>query len=78
MYTIVILTSKVFTSCSSQQIDPNYQMLTKKVFVDLTSHEAAEKRAEHGSQQKRAKIFCLVYTIEKFHDRIPAIKETWG
>ena len=58
--------------------DPNYQMLTQKVFVDLTSHEAAEKRAEHGSQQKRVKIFCLVYTIEKFHDRIPAIKETWG
>jgi hypothetical protein len=54
-------------------------MLTEKVFVDLTSHEAAEKRAEHGlSQMKRAKIFCLVYTIEKFHDRIPAIKETWG
>lgn len=58
--------------------DPNYTMLTEKVFVDLTSHEAAEKRAEHGSQQKRVKIFCLVYTIEKFHDRIPAIKETWG
>lgn len=58
--------------------DPNYTMLTQKVFVDLTSHEAAEKRAEHGSQQKRAKIFCLVYTIEKFHDRIPPIKDTWG
>ncbi|KAL7520445.1 hypothetical protein ACHAWX_006249 [Stephanocyclus meneghinianus] len=59
--------------------DPNYIMLTEKVFVDLTSHEAAEKRAEHElSQKKRAKIFCLVYTIEKFHDRIPAIKETWG
>eukprot|EP00804_Cyclotella_cryptica_P002281 CCRYP_004017-RA/>CCRYP_004017-RA protein AED:0.24 eAED:0.24 QI:148/1/1/1/1/1/6/1023/1015 len=59
--------------------DPNYIMLTERVFVDLTSHEAAEKRAEHGlSLKKRAKIFCLVYTIEKFHDRIPAIKETWG
>lgn len=63
---------------SIHDLDPNYQMLTKKVFVDLTSHQAAEKRAEHGSQEKRAKIFCLVYTIEKFHDRIPAIKETWG
>ena len=60
--------------------DPNYEMLTKKVFVDLQGHEAAEKRAERGSSamKKRAKIFCLVYTIEKFHDRIPTIRETWG
>ena len=59
--------------------DPNYQMLTKKVFVDLPNHEAAEKRAEHGLAKKgRAKIFCLVYTIEKNHHTIPAIKETWG
>lgn len=59
--------------------DPNYQMLTKKVFVDLTNHEAAEKRAEHGlAKTRRAKIFCLVYTIEKNHDAIPAIKESWG
>jgi hypothetical protein len=54
-------------------------MLTDKVFVDLTGHEAAEKRAEHGlSKQKRPKIFCLVYTIEKFHDRVQPIKDTWG
>ena len=59
--------------------DPNYQMLTKKVFVDLPNHEAAAKRAEHGlSKERRAKIFCLVYTIEKNHGSIPAIKETWG
>lgn len=59
--------------------DPNYQMLTNKVFVDLTNHEAAEKRSEHGLAKKgRAKIFCLVYTIEKNHHTIPAIKETWG
>jgi len=59
--------------------DPNWKMLTEKVFVDLTNHEAAERRAEHGlSRKKRAKIFCLVYTIEKYHDRIPAIRETWG
>ena len=54
-------------------------MLTEKVYVDLTNHEAAERRAEHGQQKKkRAKIFCLVYTIEKFHDRIQPIRETWG
>eukprot|EP00986_Skeletonema_menzelii_P015528 scaffold11942_cov137-Skeletonema_menzelii.AAC.2 len=59
--------------------DPNYNMLTKKVFVDLPNHEAAQKRAEHGLAKKgRAKIFCLVYTIEKNHHTIPAIKETWG
>ena len=59
--------------------DPNYEMLTKKVFVDLPNHEAAEKRAEHGlAKKERAKIFCLVYTIEKNHHTIPAIKETWG
>ena len=59
--------------------DPNYKMLTEKVYVDITNHEAAEKRAEHGlAKKRRAKIFCLVYTIEKFHDRVPAIKETWG
>jgi len=59
--------------------DPNWQMLTEKVYVDLTNHEAAEKRAEHGlAKKKRAKIFCLVYTIEKYHDRIPPIRETWG
>ena len=59
--------------------DPNYVMLTEKVYVDLTNHEAAERRAEHGlAKMKRVKIFCLVYTIEKFHDRIPAIRQTWG
>jgi hypothetical protein len=59
--------------------DPNYEMLTKKVYVDLPSHEAAEKRAEHGlAQKKRARIFCFVYTTEQNHDRIPAIHETWG
>ena len=59
--------------------DSNYKMLTEKVYVDLTNHEAAERRAEHGlAKKKRAKIFCLVYTIEKYHNKIPAIHETWG
>jgi hypothetical protein len=57
--------------------DPDYTMLTDKVFVDLAGHEAAEKRATH-SNMKRTKIFCLVYTIEKNHDRIATITETWG
>lgn len=57
--------------------DGTMTMLTKKVFVDFAAHEAAERRAE-TSGKPRAKIFCLVYTIEKFHDRIPPIRETWG
>jgi len=57
--------------------DGNKKMLTKKVFVDIPAHEAAERKAE-TSGKPRAKIFCLVYTIEKFHDRIPTIRQTWG
>ena len=53
--------------------DNNYRMLTEKVYVDLEGHEAAEK-----SGKPRVKIFCLVYTTEKGHNRIPRIRETWG
>ena len=48
-------------------------MLTEKVFVDTAGHEIAER-----AHQKRVRIMCIVYTIEKNHDRIPAIRETWG
>ena len=53
--------------------DNHYRMLTERVYVDMAGHEAAEK-----SGKPRAKIFCLVYTTEKGHDRIPRIRETWG
>jgi glycoprotein-N-acetylgalactosamine 3-beta-galactosyltransferase len=53
--------------------DDQRMVLTEKVFVDLESHEAAEK-----SGQKRDKIFCLVYTMSTGHDQIPYIRETWG
>jgi hypothetical protein len=53
--------------------DDDYKMLTEKVFVDLAAHEEAEK-----SGRKRDKIFCLVYTTEKGHTKIPFIRETWG
>ena len=59
------------------QSDPDYTMLTDKVFVDLASHEAAEKRAKLGNSN-RTKIFCVVYTIENNHDKITTITETWG
>ena len=59
--------------------DPNYIMLTDKVFVDIQNHEAAERSVEHDLATKsRVKIFCLVYTIESHHGKIPAIRETWG
>ena len=57
--------------------DGTMKMLTEKVFVDVTAHEGAESLARSGVKP-RAKIFCLVYTIEKFHDRIPNIRETWA
>ena len=53
--------------------DNTYKMLTEQVFVDFKAHEEAQKRG--GG---RAKIFCLVYTIDSGHDRIPYIRETWG
>jgi hypothetical protein len=53
--------------------DNNYKMLTEQVFVDFKADQEATK-----SGKPRAKIFCLVYTIESGHDRIPFIRETWG
>lgn len=53
--------------------DNNYKMLHEKVRVNLDAHKAAEE-----SGKKRDKIFCLVYTIESGHPKIPAIRETWG
>ena len=53
--------------------DNNYRMLTERVFVDMQSHEEAIK-----SGKNRAKIFCLVYTIDAGHPRIPNIRQTWG
>jgi len=51
----------------------HYKMLTDKVFVNLEAHEKAE-----AIEQKRVKLFCVVYTIAKSHDKIPQIRETWG
>eukprot|EP00546_Thalassionema_frauenfeldii_P006408 CAMPEP_0178928530 /NCGR_PEP_ID=MMETSP0786-20121207/19960_1 /TAXON_ID=186022 /ORGANISM="Thalassionema frauenfeldii, Strain CCMP 1798" /LENGTH=416 /DNA_ID=CAMNT_0020604415 /DNA_START=78 /DNA_END=1324 /DNA_ORIENTATION=+ len=58
--------------------DSNYRMLTEKVYVDVAAHEAREHEAEDDTRKPRAKIFCMVYTIEKNHDKIPTIRETWG
>lgn len=58
-------------ACDKQ--DDTYKMLTEQVFVDFKANDEAEK-----SGKARAKIFCLVYTIDSGHDRIPFIRETWG
>ena len=58
---------------SCEKRDNTYKMLTEQVSVDFKSDEEANKNGN-----KRAKIFCLVYTLESAHDRIPFIRETWG
>lgn len=53
--------------------DNNYRMLNEQVKVDFDAEAEAEK-----SGRKRDKIFCLVYTIDSGHHKIPLIRETWG
>lgn len=53
--------------------DANYRMLTEKVFVDMKKHKLVEE-----TKKDRVKLFCTVYTIEKNHNRVPMIRETWG
>ena len=62
---------KLAKACAKR--DNNYRMLTEKVYVDTAGDDEAEK-----SGKPRVKIFCLVYTTEGGHDRIPRIRETWG
>lgn len=45
--------------------DVHYRMLTEKVELASPSPNAP-------------KIMCVVYTIEKYHEKIPAITSTWG
>lgn len=58
-----------------KQRDDDYRVLTEKVFIDFEGHRAANQALGFN---RRAKIFCFVYTTEKRHDRIPVIRETWG
>jgi hypothetical protein len=62
---------ELISECAKR--DNNYKMLTERVHVDMEYDKEMEK-----SGNKRAKIFCLVYTIDSGHPRIPAIRETWG
>lgn len=54
-------------ACSSR--DNNWKMMTKRVKVEM---EYDGKKVKSGV--KRDRIFCLVYTIESGHDRIPYIR----
>ena len=53
--------------------DNNYRMLNERVFVDLDYDMQKEQAGA-----KRDKIFCLIYTTENGHGKIPNIRETWG
>jgi glycoprotein-N-acetylgalactosamine 3-beta-galactosyltransferase len=63
--------STLRAACKIQ--DDHYQMLTKKVVVDLQRHEEADK-----SGRKRDKIICVAKTSEASHPLIPYVRETWG
>ena len=53
--------------------DNNFRMMNERVVVDM---EYDKNMQDSGA--KRDKIFCLVYTIETGHYKIPSIRETWG
>eukprot|EP00532_Pseudo-nitzschia_australis_P011035 CAMPEP_0168230152 /NCGR_PEP_ID=MMETSP0140_2-20121125/15754_1 /TAXON_ID=44445 /ORGANISM="Pseudo-nitzschia australis, Strain 10249 10 AB" /LENGTH=1107 /DNA_ID=CAMNT_0008162207 /DNA_START=48 /DNA_END=3371 /DNA_ORIENTATION=+ len=53
--------------------DDHYKMMHNRIVVET---EYDKKMEESG--KKRDKIFCLVYTIESGHPKIPLIRETWG
>ena len=54
--------------------DNNFRMMNERVIVDMEY----DKKMEESVGEKRDKIFCLVYTIESGHHKIPLIRETWG
>jgi hypothetical protein len=56
--------------------DDNYQMLTQKVAIDWDAYKQLEER--NAPIRQHNKLFCLVYTIEPAHHKIPAIRETWA
>ena len=57
--------------------DETWKLLTEKISIDLEGHDIAQQNVLNGGKP-RAKIMCIIYTIEPFHDRIPIIRETWG
>jgi len=62
-------------ACSKR--DANHRMLTEKVFVDVKADAAAEQKSKETGKP-RPKIMCVIFTIEKYHDKLSAISHTWG
>ena len=62
--------------------DATFQLLTKRVYVDLAAHERAEKlvldKRGNNNNKHRAKIFCHIYTTNKHRNLVQTIRETWG
>jgi hypothetical protein len=54
------------------QEDDHYKLLSQKVMVDFKGAKTAKL-----SGKTWTKLFCLAYTTEKNHDRIPKLHETW-
>jgi hypothetical protein len=52
--------------------DDDELKVLRKVKVSSSEEE------EQSGNIPRAKIFCTAYTIESNHDKVPAIRETWG
>lgn len=63
------------TACEHN--DATMQLLKKKVDVDFDANQYTDRLTKEGVKP-RTKIFCHVYTTAKNHDRIQAIRETWG
>ena len=63
--------TEMIAGCTKK--DDNSRMMNKRIVV-----ETEYDKKMNSSGQKRDKIFCLVYTIEQGHSKIPNIRETWG
>jgi len=63
--------------CSNVTIELK-KVLTEKVSIDFETHNRKEMLAKHSNEFIRPKLFCMVYTHDKDHDRIPVIHQTWG
>jgi hypothetical protein len=68
---LVFANEELSKACTKK--DDNYRMMSERVIVDLEYDKNME-----DSGARRDKIFCLVYTTEEGHNKIPNIRETWG
>ena len=56
--------------------DTNSIMLMKK--VQVRSREKEEEKNLGSGSQIQLRLFCAVYTTERYHSKIVSILETWG